>query len=71
MDPGDWEEMAGKTYQVCRDGADQYQGCVLVRVNDTGYLEEYGVLIDLSRAAFRRIGALGEGRISVTIREVR
>lgn|SRR5574340_1606507 len=41
---------------------------VVCQVNDTGLMPGYD--IDLSRAAFERIGELGEGRIRVVIEEV-
>lgn len=54
----------GRRVRVCRE--DRPSRCVEVEVTDTGEL--YGRLVDLSKAAARRLGMLRIGVVGVTVR---
>lgn len=61
----------GKYYKVCNTGNNK---CVVVRQNNFGparHLFARGRIVDLSKAAFSRIGDLRDGLINVAIEEVR
>ena len=71
VDDKKWGTERGAWYQVCRPRHSQYEGCVVVQVTDTGYLEQASVLVDLSRGAFNRLAPLGQGRQKVYVRRIR
>lgn len=41
--------------------------CVKCSVTDSGYLAQYGIVVDMSRAAFRRLAPLGVGVVNVDV----
>ena len=43
---------------------------VICRVNDRGGFGKYGVTLDLSKGAFKKIAPLSQGKIKVTIRRL-
>ena len=43
---------------------------VIVRVNDRGGFDKYGVAVDLSRAAFKRIANVKDGKVIVKIEKL-
>ncbi|MFB6349433.1 septal ring lytic transglycosylase RlpA family protein [Moraxella sp. ZJ142] len=43
---------------------------VICRVNDRGGFGKYGVSVDLSKAAFKRIAPLGQGKVRVKIEKL-
>ncbi|EGE12842.1 septal ring lytic transglycosylase RlpA family protein [Moraxella catarrhalis] len=43
---------------------------VVCRVNDRGGFSKYGVTLDLSKGAFKKIASLSQGKIKVTIRRL-
>lgn len=43
---------------------------VICRVNDRGGFGKYGVALDLSKGAFKKISPLSQGKIKVTIRRL-
>lgn len=43
---------------------------VICRVNDRGGFSKYGVALDLSKGAFKKIAPLSQGKIKVTIRRL-
>ncbi len=57
-----WDELRGHHLMVCTPA-----DCVLVRVNDTGYLSAWNVLLDLSPRAFRQLAPLGLGVLDVQV----
>ena len=57
-----WPELRNKKLLVCGKGR-----CVLVRANDTGYLAEHGIVVDLSKRAFSQLGDLERGIIPVKV----
>jgi len=71
VDARKWGTEAGAWYQVCRPNHSQYEGCVVVQVTDTGYLEQEKVLVDLARGAFKLLAPLGQGRQKVYVRRIK
>jgi rare lipoprotein A (peptidoglycan hydrolase) len=61
VDDSRWETYRGKRLLVC--GQARY--CVMVRVNDTGYLARAGVSIDLSSGAFGELAPHSQGVVRV------
>jgi len=55
-----WPEMRDRRLLVCVEAR-----CVMVRVNDTGYLADSGVTLDLSKRAFGELAPLGQGIVRV------
>lgn len=43
---------------------------VICRVNDRGGFGKYGVSLDLSKGAFKKIAPLSDGKVRVTIRKI-
>jgi len=60
VDDSKWPEMEGKEVLICADSA-----CVKARVNDTGYLAEHGIVVDLSKRAFQQLAPLRQGVVEV------
>jgi rare lipoprotein A len=61
----------GKRYEVCRAGT---SSCVIVRHNDFGPGKKprsRGVVVDLSKGAFEKLAKLSEGKIAITIKEIK
>lgn len=55
-----WPEMRDRRLLVCAGAK-----CVVVRVNDTGYLADAGVMIDFSKRAFGELAPLGQGIVRI------
>jgi len=62
VDDTRWSELRNKTLLVCGKGK-----CVLVRANDTGYLSEWGIAVDLSKRAFQQLAPLRQGVVEVRV----
>lgn len=63
VDDSGWPEFRGKEVLVCtRDST-----CVKVQVNDTGYLAEHGIVVDLSKRAFQQLAPLRQGVVRVRV----
>jgi len=55
-----WPEMRGWRLLICAE-----RKCVMVRVNDTGWLADSGVTLDLSKRAFGELAPLRHGMVRV------
>lgn len=62
VDDSRWPELRNHKLLVCGEGR-----CVLVRANDTGYLGEWGIAVDLSKRAFRQLAPLRQGVVRVRV----
>jgi len=57
-----WPALRDKKLLVCSEGK-----CVVVRANDTGYLSEWGIAVDLSKRAFQELAPLRQGVVKVRV----
>lgn len=70
VDDGMWHKLKGKEVIVCESSKEEgYVACrcVVVRANDTGYLAEHGVILDLSKRAFQQLAPLRQGVVPVKV----
>ena len=68
VDDGMWPALRDKKLLVCTQSK-----CVIVRADDTGYLANCGIVVDLSKRAFREVAPLDQGvaKVKVWIMEER
>jgi len=62
VDDGMWPELRDKSLLVCADSK-----CVVVRANDTGYLAEHGIVVDVSKRGFQELAPLRQGVVRVRV----
>jgi len=62
VDDGMWPGLRDEKLLVCGE-----EKCVIVRVNDTGYLAEHGIVVDLSKRAFTELAPLRQGVVKVKV----
>lgn len=62
VDDAMWPELRDRKLLVCGESR-----CVVVRVNDTGYLSGWGIAVDLSKRAFQRLAPLRQGIVRVKV----
>lgn len=63
VDDARWDELAGAQLLVYTEST-----CIVCKVTDTGYLAEWGVVIDLTPAAFEALGLpLSQGVVDVWV----
>lgn len=71
VDDAMWSELRGKEVVVCAYSTQQKSGslsCTSVLViNDTGYLAEHGIVVDLSKRAFQQLAPLRQGVVWVRV----